>query len=702
MSEPSSLTPLFRPRVVAVIGASRRRGTIGAEIFHNLVRVGFTGTVYPVNPNAASVQAVRCYPDIASVPESVDLAIVVVPAPQAVDAVKACAAAGVRGVVVITAGFKEVGPAGAAREAEIARVARAAGMRLVGPNCLGILNTDPEVQLDATFAPTWPPRGRVGFMSQSGALGVAILDYAKSRNLGISTFAAIGNRADVSANDVLEFWEDDPDTDLCLLYLESFGNPRRFTSIARRVARRKPILVVKSGRSEVGRRAAASHTGSLAGVDVGVDALLHQTGVIRVDSIDDLFNTAMLLANQPLPRGKRVAILTNAGGPGILASDACEAQGLEVVALPAELQARLRTFLPPEASVANPVDMIASAGPDAYERAVREVLGSDAVDAALVIFVPPIVTAPDAVARAILRGKAGIDKPVVANFLGLHGVAEGEAELSEGRVPAYPFPEPAAVSLGRAVRYAAWRARPDGQVPELAVDEARARARLERTPRGAWLRADEALALLADYGIPAAEGGLATTADEAAALAQRLGFPVAVKLASRVLVHKTEVHGVRLGLKSAQEVYDAFAGIRARVAELGPGDLFDGVLVQAMVPGGVEMVVGAAVDPEFGHLLMAGLGGVTVELLKDVAFRVLPLTDQDAREMIDGLRGAPLLRGYRGAPRADQAALEQLLLRVACLLGHRPEIAELDMNPVMVLPEGQGVRVVDVRVRRSD
>jgi acetyl coenzyme A synthetase (ADP forming)-like protein len=695
------LDAIFRPRSVAVIGASRSRGTIGAEIFHNLVTHGFTGAVYPVNPRASSVQAVRAYADVASIPEPIDLAIIVVPAAAAVEAVDACAAAGVRGVVVISAGFKETGTEGAAREAELVAIARSANMRLVGPNCLGVLNTDPAFSLDGTFAPTWPPRGRVGFLTQSGALGVAILDYARGRNLGISTFAAIGNRADVSANDMLERWEHDPDTDLCLLYLEGFGNPHKFTRIARRVSRKKPIVVVKSGRSEVGRRAAASHTGSLAGLDVGVDALLHQTGVIRVDSIDELFNTAMLLANQPLPHGKRVAILSNAGGPGILAADACQAQGLEVVSLSEPLRVRLRALLPAEASVSNPVDMVAHASPEAYENVVRMVLGSDEVDAALVIFVPPIVTAPDEVARAILRGADGIDKPVVANFLGRHGVAEGEATLAIGGVPAYPFPELAAASLARAARYAAWRALPDAEPPTLSADTDATLARLSRTPAGGWLGAADCLGVLRDYGIRATPTALATTAEQAVAAAERIGFPVAVKLASRTLLHKTEARGVRLGLRRAEEVYDAFAGICARATELGGGDAFDGVLVQSMVDGGVEMVVGAVADAEFGHLVMVGLGGVTVELLRDVAFRVVPVTEADAREMIDGLRGAPLLRGYRGAAEADQDALVELVLRVSQLVREVPDIGEIDLNPVLVRPRGHGALAVDVRIRRG-
>lgn len=684
---------------MAVIGASRVEGSIGAAIFANLLRNGFTGAVYPINPNASAVMGVHAYPDIASVPARVDLAIIVVPSKVVLDTVQACATAGVRAVVVISAGFREVGPDGLAREAELLKIVREAGMRLVGPNCLGVLNTDPNVRLDGSFAPTWPPRGRVGFLTQSGALGVAILDYARSLNLGISSFASVGNRADVSANDMLEYWEHDDDTDLCLLYLESFGNPHKFTSIARRVSQTKPIVVVKSGRSEVGSRAATSHTGSLAGADVGVDALLQQTGVIRVDSIDELFNTAMLLANQPLPKGDRVAIVTNAGGPGILAADACAAAGLSVPELDAACQADLRGFLPAEASVRNPVDMIASAGPEQYERAVARVLDDPAIDAAVVIYVPPIVTEPDEVAAAIVRGAAGRDKPVATNFLGLHGVAQGRAELERGGVPSYPFPEQAVSSLARAVRHGQWRLADHGRVPTFDLHPIDVAARVRATPGDTWLDPELVADLLAAYGIRMVPTIVADSSDKAAEAATRLGFPVAVKLHSPTLVHKTEVHGVRLHLESAEDVFDAFAGMRARLEQAGQGDAFAGVTVQPMQSGGAEFVIGAVQDPVFGHLLMAGLGGVYVELLKDVSFRVLPLTDVDAHDMLRQLRSWPLLAGYRGGAKRDAAALEDVLLRVSKLLTDLPEIAEIDLNPISVLDAGKGCVALDARIR---
>jgi acetyl coenzyme A synthetase (ADP forming)-like protein len=711
---PDSLVPLFRPRAVAVIGASRERGTIGAEIFHNLVRNGFQGAVFPVNPKATVVQSVQAYPSIAAVPGPVDLAVIVVPAAAAVGVLDECGHAGVRAAIVISAGFKETGEEGAARERALTACARGHGMRLVGPNCLGVLNTEPAVRLDATFSPTYPPPGRVGFSSQSGALGLAILEYATQLNIGISQFVSIGNKADVSSNDLLEFWEHDPGTDLILLYLESFGNPRRFTRIARRVGRRKPIVAVKSGRTRAGMRAAASHTGSLAGSDAAVDALCLQSGVIRTDTIEELFDLAILLANQPVPRGPRVGIVTNAGGPGIMASDACESHGLEIVPLAEATVAALRAFLPREASVRNPVDMIASASPENFERTVRLVAGDPGIDALLAIYVPPVVTRPLDVAQAIVRGSAAAaheaaargeaPKPVLTCFMGSHGVPEGLRSLHEGQIPSYAFPESSAIALARAVRYGRWRSEPEGVVRRFEVDRARAdaqvaAARARATPGATvWLDPGETAAMLAAYGLATPAARVAADADQAVEAARAIGFPVVVKLVSSTLIHKSDVGGVALDLRSEAEVRDAIAGMMRRLDARGMRDRMEGVLVQPMLREGLEAIVGMAQDPSFGPLIMFGLGGVQVELLKDVAFRVHPLTDRDARELVRGVRGFPLLGGWRGSPPGDIEAIEEVLLRVSQLAGDHPEVAEMDLNPVRVLPPGRGCLVVDARI----
>ena len=709
------LDAVLRPRSVAVIGASRERGTIGAELFHNLIAHGFAGVVYPVNPRAPVVQSVRAYPDLAHLPGPVDLALIAVPAAQVLEAVRACAAHGVQGVVVISAGFKEVGDEGAARERELVEVVRAHGMRLVGPNCLGVVNTEPAVRLDATFAPVFPPPGMVAFSSQSGALGLAILETATQLNLGISHFVSIGNKADVSSNDLIEYWERDPGTAVILLYLESFGNPRRFTRIARRVARRKPIAIVKSGRTRAGMRAAMSHTGSLAGTDKAVDALCVQSGVIRTDTLEELFDVAMLVAHQPIPRGRRVGIVTNAGGPGIMASDACESHRLEVPELGEATLEGLRAFLPREAGIRNPVDMIASARPESFERAVHLVADDPGIDAVLVIYVPPIVTQPEEVAQAIVRGAEAAGhaaaargvpaKPVLACFMGSHGVPDALRSLSESNVPSYTFPESAAIALARAADYGVWLAKPEGRIPALGeIDGSRAddaiAGALGRAAAGApaWLRPAEVRALLGAYGIASPEQAVATDADAAVAAARRIGFPVAVKLVSDAVTHKSEVGGVVLDVADESGVRAAFTGIAARLRTAGQARDMQGVAVQAMVRDGIEAIVGVTHDPSFGPMLMFGLGGTQVELLKDVVFRLPPITDLDAAEMVRAPRGFPLLEGYRGGPAADIAALETLLLRVSQLVGDHPEIVEMDLNPIKALAPGRGCRVVDARV----
>ena len=695
-----SLDSLLRPRTVAVIGASRTRGTIGAEIFHNLIVNGFTGAVYPVNPTAAAVQGVRAYPTLREVPDAIELAVIVVPAARVPAVIDDCVAVGVKAVLIITAGFAETGEAGrAVQDAMLAKV-RAAGMRMVGPNCLGLLNADPTVALDATFAPTWPPHGNVAFSSQSGAVGLAILDYAKELGIGIHQFVSIGNKADVSGNDLIEYWGADPAVQVVLLYLESFGNPARFLQICKDVARRKPIVAVKSGRTGAGARAASSHTGSLAGSEVAVDALITQAGVIRTDTIEELFDVAMVLANQPVPRGNRVALLTNAGGPGIMAADACESHGLVVPELAPATTAALRTFLPPEASVRNPVDMIASATPAAYERALPLLLADPGIDAVIVLFVPPVGTEAAAVAAAIQRGGAGATKPVLTSFMGQHGVPEALSTLREGKFPSYAFPEAAAIALARVVRYGRWLARGAGEVPALDGDPARARAAIA-DHRG-WLPPDAVREVLAAYGIAQPETRTAITADDAVAAARAVGYPVAIKLASATITHKTDVGGVVLDVADEHGVRAAVAAIYGRLLALGRADEMAGVTVQPMIPRGVELFLGATRAPGFGPLIGFGIGGTAVELWKDVGFRVHPLTDADARELIDGVRAQALLDGYRGGPTADRAAAARAILQVDRLMGDLDAVLELDLNPVLTRAPGQPVLALDARIRVGD
>jgi acetyl coenzyme A synthetase (ADP forming)-like protein len=702
-----TLDPLFHPRSIAVVGASRRRDAIGGAILHNLLEQSFQGPVYPVNPSATHVQAVPAYPSVEEIPGPVDLAVIVVPAAYVLEAVEACGRKGVKALVVISAGFKEVGGDGAAREVELRAAVRRHNMRLVGPNCLGMLSTDPSVSMNATFAPVQPPPGRIAFSSQSGALGLAILDYARELNLGISHFVSVGNKADVSGNDLIEYWEQDPGTDLILLYLESFGNPQKFTQIARRVSKTKPIIAVKSGRTPGGSRAASSHTGALAGSDQAVDALFRQSGVIRTDTIEELFDTALLLGSQPVPLGKRVAILTNAGGPGIMAADACESAGLVLPSLDAKTVKALRAFLPPEASTRNPVDMIASADADSYEKATRLLVADKNVDAVIVIFVPPLVTGAPAVARAILTGAAGNKKPILSCFMGSHGVPESLRSLNEGHIPSYAFPEAAAHTLARAAAYGQWRSAPPGKVPSIpGIDAAKAKRAIDRalaaeddSGEARWMDAESLSAVLGAYGIRIPSARTATNRGEAAVAAKAVGFPVVVKVKSPDVVHKTDVGGVRLGLRTEEEAARAFDEIGAALRSAKPSARFEGVTVEPMVTGGVETIVGMTRDPLFGPVVLFGLGGVAVELLRDVSVRVAPLTDLDAEEMIREIRGHPLLEGYRGGAPSNVGSLLDLLHRVSKLAIDHPEIQELDLNPVLVAPGTAPCIALDARMR---
>ncbi|HEX6972099.1 MAG TPA: acetate--CoA ligase family protein [Limnochordia bacterium] len=698
----------FAPRSVAVIGASRDPASIGNRILQALVTHHFNGPVYPVNPNATVVSSIRAYASIEEVPEPVDLAVIVVPRPAVLPVVDQCAACGVRALLVITAGFAETGPEGQTLQAELVDKARRHGMRMIGPNCLGLLNTDPSVRLNASFSPVFPPQGKVAMSSQSGALGLAILSYASEMGLGLSTFVSVGNAADVSGNDLLEYWEDDPNTEIILLYLESFGDPRRFAPLARRVARKKPIIAVKGGRTKAGRRAAGSHTAALATNDLAVDALFEQTGVIRAATLEEMFDLAFVLAHQPLPPGGRVAVLTNAGGPAILCTDACEGAGLTVPELSARTQSRLAAFLPPSASLANPVDMIASAGPEHYRQAIATLLADPDVDALIVLYIPVGLADSEAVRAAVREGIAagreagGRQKTVLACFM-TEGESEQRLHFEEETIPTFHFPEAAAQALGRIARFARWRQTPEGRAPHFPdVDPERARQICQRVlaTRGeGWLSADEVRAVLQAFHMPALPGGVARDPDSAAALAAKIGFPVAAKLASTTVVHKTEVGGVRLGLADEAAVRAAFAAIEQAMADRGRRAEMDGVLIQPMVPQGAEVMMGMTEDPTFGPLLAFGLGGVHVEVLGDVVFRVAPLTDRDAAHMIHEIRGHRLLEGYRGHPAADIAALTQALLRLSQLVEAVPELAELDMNPVIALPPPQGCRIVDARIR---
>ena len=704
----ASLRPFFHPRSVALIGASRDPKSIGYRLLEALRANEFQGTIYPVNPNASEIAGVPVYHSVHAIPEPIDLAVIAVPRQDVLSVVDECAGKDVRVLVVITAGFAEVGADGVALQKQLLEKIRQYGMRMVGPNCFGILNTAPDVQLNATFTTLFPPRGRAAMSSQSGAIGIATLAGARRFHLGISSFVSVGNKADVSTNDLLQYWEEDSSTNVILLYVESLGNPRKFARIARRVSRRKPIVAVKAGRSQSGRRAASSHTAALAASDVAVDALFHQAGVIRAESLEDLLALAAGLSNQPFPLGRRVGIITNAGGPAVLCTDACEEYELVVPELSASTKSTLASFLPLAAALSNPVDLIASATADQYAKAIETLLSANEVDALIILYMAVTVTDTTDIARGIMTGiesgrNAGAKtKPVLIGWM-----AEGDRnrtfQFQEETIPAYHLPETPALVLSKAATYAEWRQQPAGMVPDfddLDLAAARTTCATALAQRGSgWLTTEETRHVLRAMRLPVQAGGVAKTADEAAALASQVTYPVVVKLASHQIVHKTEIDGVHLNLKDEQAVREAFESIRTKLVECSQLDAMEGVLVQPMVTGGVEVMIGVTDDALFGPLIAFGLGGIHVEILGDVQFRITPLTNFDAADMIRRIKGYRLLTGYRGHPSADLEALEETLLRVSRLVEEVPEISELDLNPIFALPPGHGCRIVDARIR---
>jgi acetyl coenzyme A synthetase (ADP forming)-like protein len=689
-----SVDAFFHPRSVAVIGASRKLGTISGEVLHNIMSYGFNGPVYPVNPTSPVVQSIVSYPTVEEVPGPVDLAVVVVPSAHVLEVARQCARKKVRAMVVISAGFAEASSQGREMQSELVAICRGAGMRLIGPNCMGIITTDPEVRLNATFAPMPAPPGGIGFMSQSGGLGLAIMDYAGSLGLGLSTFVSVGNKADISGNDLISFWENDPRTDTILLYLESFGNPRKFSRIARRVARKKPIIAVKSGRSPAGARATSSHTGALiAASDITVDALFKHSGVIRTDTLEEMFDVAALLGSQRAPKGRRVAILTNAGGPGILCADACAAEGLEVPSFSTETQQELRTLLPAEASIANPVDMIASASAGQYREAL-ELLGNDpGIDAIIVIFIPPLVTRAEDVATAIVEGTRALKgaKPVLTVFMQSRGVPD-ELRGADIRIPSYSFPENAARALARVSGYGEWLSKPSSEPVFTGIQRESARSVIDnaKTRGGGWLEPDEVWTILSAYGLPVLNQRTVTSGSDAAAAAREFGSDVAIKGIAPGLVHKTDAGAVRLNVPP-DEVLDVTQSMASKIGNV------TGFLVQEMAKPGAEMIVGVAHDRQFGPVVACGAGGVMVELIKDVSVRLTPLSREDASGMVRELKTFRLLEGYRGSPARDIGALEDVILRIGALVDDIPSIAELDLNPVLV--HEKGATIVDARIR---
>ena len=686
----ASLRPFFGPRSVAVIGASRRRGSIGGELYRNILAGDFAGASYPVNRDGEPVAGVRGYRSIDEIPDEVDLAVICVPAAHVLASAEQALRRGVRALVVISAGFAETGSDGAELQEQLLALVRAHGARLIGPNCLGIAVS--VCGLNATFAGRSAKPGNIGFSSQSGALGLALLEAAETRGLGLTSFVSIGNKADVSSNDLLEWWEDDSTTEAILLYVESFGNPRRFGKLARRVARRKPILALKSGTSASGQRAASSHTAALAGSEAAVDALFHQAGVIRAGTLEELVDVATLLASQPRLGGRSIAILTNAGGLGILCADACDAAGLVIPALSDQTVAALHGELAPEASLENPVDMLGGATAESYAAVLPHLLADTRIDAVVVLFVPAVSATADAVAAAVERVVRDADagKPVLAVVMSADGIPD---VLRSGPVAAFSYPESAARALGRAAERAEWLRQPQGSVPELEdLDRDAAEAVvLQALAQGddVWLDAGSVRELLQAYGLPLVPEHVAETVDEAEAAARELGFPAVVKTAAAG-AHKTETGGIALDLRDGQAVRDA-------VARIGTP-----VIVQPMLKGGAELLAGVLQDPTFGPLVAFGPGGVLAELIGEASFRIAPLTDVDAEELVTSGKAGRLVHGFRGAPPADLRSLTDLVCRLSQLGEDLPQVAELDLNPVVALPDRCVAVDARVRLRRPE
>ncbi len=690
---------IFRPNSVAVIGASTRKGTIGREILHNIISNEFNGKVFPVNPKASVIHSIKCYSTILDVPDAVDMAIIVVPRDFVPEVAEQCGQKGVRGLVVISAGFREVGGRGLELENQVIEICNKYRMRMVGPNCFGVVNANPQVNLNCTFGKTHPRYGRVGFISQSGALGEAIMNHATVIGLGFSMVASIGNKADISANDILEYWADDPETDIILLYLENFGNPRRFTKIAREISRTKPIVAVKSGRTKQGAQAASSHTGALAELDVGVDALFDQCGVLRVSSVEELFDVAAALSKQPIPKGNRVAIVSNAGGPALLATDALVSLGMRVAPFKPATKNSLKKALSGQGTINNPLDLVAGAGGEHFETALKVLRDEPDFDSIVSIFVPPVTANQMNVAEAILKGIKGTKKSVLACFMGAGEDTRGVQHLKENGVPVYQFPEAIAKTLSQIDAYRQWLDRPQSLPKNFRVDKKAVQTVLDDAIKSGQdsIIGDKASNILRAYGIPTTECRIASSEKEAITFADEIGYPVVLKVNTPQILHKTEMGAVVIDLRTAKEVRAAFAKLKKKIASVSKKNDRFTVLVQEMVTGGVETVMGMTTDPSFGPLIMFGLGGIYVEILKDVAFRINPLNVNNVDEMIRSLKSYPLLTGFRGSEPADIPTLKESLLRLSQLVTDFDQFSEIDINP-FISQSGKGKsKAVDAR-----
>lgn len=698
-----SLDGFFEPQSIAIIGASTREGNLGWMFFTALQKYGYTGKLYPINPKAPEINGVACYPSIEALPETPDLTVVLVRKDLAVEAVKSCGEKGIKNIIMITAGFKEVGGEGVEREKRLMEVVRQYDMRMIGPNCMGIINTDPRFSMNASFSPTEPYVGNVAFVSQSGALGVAVLEMCKALRLGFSIFISEGNKADLNDSDFLEYLENHENTQVITLYQESIEDADRFRKITSRISRKKPIIALKAGRSASGARAASSHTGALASSDKATDALFKQCGILRAESVEELFEYSLAFSNQPVPRGKRVAVITNAGGPAILATDAIEANGLEMAPLTDDTQAKLREFLPEEAAVRNPVDMIASATEQTYRDTLKTVIKDPNVDAVMVIIVrPPVNTTPRMIAEAfrdvVEKNKR---KPIFIVLMAAHDDSCGLDVFQEMKLPVYAYPESAAKALGVMVQYQEWKSRPAGKIGKYGAGKNALSSIFEqaRAEGREYLSAPEVFNVLKTYDFPLPFVKLVQSADEAVDAFRELGKPLVLKIESPDIVHKSDIGGVKVGLNSEEAIRAGFDEIMQNTLKVTSGDRISGILVQEMVSRGREVALGMNRDANYGPMIMFGIGGVFIEALKDVSFRIAPVTDTDAREMIREIRGHKLLQDFRGEPAVNEAVLVETIQRLSHLALDWPEILEMDLNPLKVTDQADECKIVDARIR---
>ncbi|MFH1823818.1 MAG: acetate--CoA ligase alpha subunit [Candidatus Firestonebacteria bacterium] len=700
----NNINSVFSPKSIVVIGASSKEGSVGRVVFSNILLGGFTGILFPVNPKRTSILGVKCYPSISNVPDPVDLAVVIVPAEIAATVLEECGKFGVKGVIIITAGFKEIGKEGAELEKKVVEIANKYKIVLVGPNCLGIINTDISISMNATFGRFMPKPGNIAFISQSGALCTAVLDYAKGENIGFSKFISMGNKAGLKELDLLLYLKDDPLTKVILMYVEDLSNPGDFIKVAREITGEgkvpKPIIALKSGRTSEGAKAASSHTGALAGSDEIYDALFAQSGVLRVEGIEDLFDCAVGFANAPLPKGNKVAIVTNAGGPGIMTTDAAIRYGLQLAKLEDKTVTELRRYLPKTSNFNNPIDVIGDARNDRYEIAINNVLNDKNVDSLIVILTPQSMTDIEEIANTVVKIAKGSTKPVLACFMGIVDVLKGVDLLEENHVPHFKFPEDAARTLGSMVKYGKWIIRPRTTTKEYKVDKETAKKVLEKVKKEgrSYLPEIESLEVLNAYGFPTLKSMLAKNNDECLKFAKEIGYPVAMKIVSPDIIHKFDVKGVVLKLKSDTEVKEAYENIMRNVKKLKPDAKILGVNIQEMAKGGEETIIGAKRDEVFGPLIMFGLGGIFVEVMRDVSFRLVPLRQAGAMNMIKSIKTYKILEGVRGNPPADINSIAECLLRLSQLIMDFEEIYELDMNPLIVYPKGEGCKVADVRI----